>query len=63
MSGTLTKVTGQAKRLVGKATGNRRLANRGRADEVKGQIKQRATRARRRIRQTVNRAEKRIRAR
>jgi uncharacterized protein YjbJ (UPF0337 family) len=62
MSGKLTKTAGQAKRLVGKATGRRDLAARGRTQEVKGAVKNRATRAGRRVRRTVERAEARIRA-
>jgi uncharacterized protein YjbJ (UPF0337 family) len=62
MKGTLTKVKGQTKRLVGRATGNRRLAARGRAEAVKGDIRRSATRARKRIDKAVRRAEHRVRS-
>jgi uncharacterized protein YjbJ (UPF0337 family) len=62
MSGKLTKTAGQAKRLVGKATGQRDLRARGRAQEVRGVVKERATRAGRRVRRTVDRTGARIRA-
>lgn len=62
MNGTLTKVKGQAKRLVGSATGNRRLAARGRAEAARGDIHRRATRARKRIDKAVSRVEHRVRS-
>jgi uncharacterized protein YjbJ (UPF0337 family) len=62
MRGSMTKVKGQAKRFMGKATGNRRLAARGRMEEVKGGMQQRVTRAHRRINEVVGRAERRVRA-
>ncbi len=62
MRGSMTKAKGHAKRFMGKATGNRRLVARGRIDEVKGGVQQRATRAHRRINEVVGRAERRLRA-
>ena len=35
----LDKLTGQAKEKVGKATGNRRLRNEGKVDQVKANVK------------------------
>jgi uncharacterized protein YjbJ (UPF0337 family) len=42
MTGMLTTIRGRAKRLVGKATGNRRLATKGKAEETKGGAKRKA---------------------
>jgi uncharacterized protein YjbJ (UPF0337 family) len=63
----LTTITGKAKRLVGKATGNRRLATKGKAEEIKGgakhKAKHKAKHARHRADRAVGRAQGKAKAR